>query len=114
MTNDQKFEAKNRKLIDFAENLFTTLRERVSECEEIRQVPEETIADLVDGGLIRSTVPRRLGGGEIDYRTAMLICAAISRGCGSTGLVAANMLGCALSQQPYGLKKHKEMFGKIQ
>ena len=110
MTNDQKFEAKNRKLIDFAENLFTTLRERVSECEEIRQVPEETIADLVDGGLIRSTVPRRLGGGEIDYRTAMLICAAISRGCGSTGLVAANMLGCALTTALWPEKAQRDVW----
>ena len=111
MTNDQNFEAKNRKLIDFAENLFTTLRERASECEEIRQVPNKTITDLVDGGLIRSTVPRRLGGGEIDYRTAMLICAAISRGCGSTGLVAANMLGCALTTALWPEQAQRDVWG---
>ena len=111
MTNDQTFELKNRKLIDFAESLFTTLRERSSECEEIRQVPEKTITDLVNGGIMRSTVPRRLGGGEIDYRTAMLICAAISRGCGSTGLVVANMLGCALTTALWPEQAQRDVWG---
>ena len=95
-TNDKR-ESVGRKLIEFSESLYHTLRDRAVECEEKRDISDRTIEDLVNGGLIRSTVPKRLGGYEIDYRTAMLICAAISRGCGSTGLVAANMLGCTLT-----------------
>ena len=112
MNNIDKFESLNRKLINFSENLFPTLRERAAECEENREIPERTIEDLINGGIIRSTVPNRLGGYEVDYRTAMSICSAISRGCGSTGLVAANMLGCALTTALWPEKAQRDVWNK--
>ena len=85
------------KLIEYSESLIPELRKRVTSCERLRQVPDKTIEDSIQGGLIRSTPPKRLGGDEIDYHTAMQICANISRGCGSTGIVVANMMGCTLT-----------------
>ena len=85
------------KLIEYSKSLIPTLRGRVPSCEALRHVPNETIEDVIRGGLIRSTAPKRLGGGEINYHTAMQICAAISYGCGSTGIVVANMMGCTLT-----------------
>ncbi len=112
MDSVEKSESSKRKLIEFSESLFPILRERATDCEENREIPERTIEDLMNGGIIRSTVPNRLGGYEVDYRTAMSICAAISRGCGSTGLVVANMLGCALTTALWPEKAQSDVWGK--
>ena len=104
--------APEAELISYAEYLIPKLRNRAPSCEKTRRLSDETISDLVQGGLIRSTVPKRLGGSEIDYHTAMLICAAISRGCGSTGLVTANMLGCTLTAALWPEKAQDEIWGK--
>ena len=77
-----------------AEALIPTLRARAAETEALRRIPDETIADLVDSGLIRATLPARLGGAEVDYRTMMEIVALIARGCASTGWVYCNLASC--------------------
>lgn len=90
-------DSQESKLIKYSKNLIPTLRKRVPSCEALRHVPNETIEDVIRGGLIRATAPKRFGGAEIDYHTAMEICTAISSGCGSTGIVVANMMGCTLT-----------------
>lgn len=81
-------------LLARAEALIPVLRERVPEAEARRRIPDESIADLVDSGLIRATLPARLGGAEVDYRTMMEIVALLSRGCASTGWVYCNLASC--------------------
>ena len=81
-------------LLARAEALIPVLRERAARAEELRRIPDETIADLVESGLIRATLPSRLGGAEVDYRTMMEIVALLSRGCGSTGWVYCNLASC--------------------
>ena len=76
------------------EALVPVLRERAAEAEARRRLPVETVHDLVQTGLIRATLPRRLGGTEIDYRTMMELVAIIAHGCGSTAWVACNFLSC--------------------
>ena len=66
-------------LLARAEALIPALRERAREAEAHRRIPDETIADLVESGLIRATLPARLGGAEVDYRAMMEIVAALSR-----------------------------------
>ena len=41
-----------------------------------------------------ATLPARLGGAEVDYRTMMEIVALLSRGCASTGWVYCNLASC--------------------
>ena len=81
-------------LLARAEALIPTLRERAAATEALRRIPDETIADLVGNGLIRATLPARLGGAEVDYRTMMEIVALISRGCASAGWVYCNLASC--------------------
>jgi 3-hydroxy-9,10-secoandrosta-1,3,5(10)-triene-9,17-dione monooxygenase len=74
-----------------AEALVPVLRERAPRAEELRRLPEETIADLHESGLFRILQPRRVGGSELPFRSLVELVATVSRGCGSTGWVLANL-----------------------
>ena len=65
-----------------AEALVPVLRERALDTEALRRLPNETVRDLVSAGFIRATLPSRLGGSEIDYRTVMELVAILAYGCG--------------------------------
>ena len=77
-----------------AEALIPVLRERAPAAEALRRLPDETVRDLVETGLIRATLPSRLGGTEVDYRTMMELVAILAHGCASTAWVACNFLSC--------------------
>ncbi len=81
-------------LRDRAAALIPVLRERAPAAETLRRLPDETVRDLVEMGLIRATLPSRLGGAEIDYRTMMELVATLAHGCGSTAWVACNFMSC--------------------
>ncbi|MGH7065605.1 MAG: acyl-CoA dehydrogenase family protein [Stellaceae bacterium] len=74
-----------------AEALVPVLRERAQQAEELRRLPDETIADLHQSGLFRILQPARVGGSELPYRTLFELTAVIGRGCGSTAWVLANL-----------------------
>jgi 3-hydroxy-9,10-secoandrosta-1,3,5(10)-triene-9,17-dione monooxygenase len=74
-----------------AEALVPVLRERAPRAEELRRLPDETIADLHESGLFRILQPRRVGGSELPFRSLVELVATVSRGCGSTGWVLANL-----------------------
>jgi 3-hydroxy-9,10-secoandrosta-1,3,5(10)-triene-9,17-dione monooxygenase len=74
-----------------AEALVPVLRERASKAEELRRLPDETIADLHQSGLFRILQPARVGGSELPYRALFELTAVIGRGCGSTAWVLANL-----------------------
>ncbi len=74
-----------------AEALVPVLRERASRTEELRRLPDETIADLHRTGLFRILQPRRVGGSELPFAAIVELVAAIGRGCGSTAWVLANL-----------------------
>ena len=81
-------------LLAAAEELVPRLRERAAQAEELRRLPDATVQDLIDSGLIRATLPGRLGGSESDYRTIMEIVATLAQGCASTAWVPCNFLSC--------------------
>jgi 3-hydroxy-9,10-secoandrosta-1,3,5(10)-triene-9,17-dione monooxygenase len=74
-----------------AEALVPVLRERAGRAEELRRLPDETIADLHKSGLFRILQPRRVGGSELPFRAIVELVAVIGRGCGSTAWVLANL-----------------------
>jgi 3-hydroxy-9,10-secoandrosta-1,3,5(10)-triene-9,17-dione monooxygenase len=78
-------------LMTRAEALIPVLRERAARAEELRRLPDETIADLHASGLFRMLQPRRVGGSELPYRSIVELTATIGRGCGSTAWVLANL-----------------------
>jgi len=78
-------------LLARAEALIPVLRERAPRAEQLRQLPDETIADLHSSGLFRMLQPARVGGSELPYRALFELAAVVGRGCGSTAWVLANL-----------------------
>ena len=74
-----------------AEALIPVLRERADRAEELRRLPDETIADLHKSGLFRVLQPKRVGGSELPFRSLVELVAIIARGDGSTAWVLANL-----------------------
>ena len=81
-------------LLNRAAALVPVLKERAARAEELRQVPSETVADLLASGLHRIGVPVRFGGLDVSYGLALDVAAELGRGCPSTswcyGLWAAH------------------------
>ncbi|HEV8680234.1 MAG TPA: acyl-CoA dehydrogenase family protein [Stellaceae bacterium] len=78
-------------LLARAEALVPVLRERAGRTEELRRMPDETIAELHDSGLFRILQPKRVGGSELPFRSIVELVSAIGRGDGSTAWVLANL-----------------------
>lgn len=74
-----------------ARALVPSLRARATECEELRRVPDESIAELHKSGLFRMLQPKRVGGSELPYRALVEFGAILAEGCGSTSWVVANL-----------------------
>src|SRR5947207_2260324 len=74
-----------------AEELVPVLRERAPRAEELRRLPDETIADLHRTGLFRILQPGRVGGSELPFRSIVELVAVIGRACGSTAWVLADV-----------------------
>ena len=74
-----------------AEGLIPVLRDRAPRAEQLRRLPDETIADLHSSGLFRILQPARVGGSELPFRGLFELTAVIGQGCGSTAWVLANL-----------------------
>jgi 3-hydroxy-9,10-secoandrosta-1,3,5(10)-triene-9,17-dione monooxygenase len=78
-------------LLARAEALVPVLHERAGRTEELRRMPDETIAELHESGLFRILQPKRVGGSELPFRAIVELVSVIGRGDGSTGWVLANL-----------------------
>jgi 3-hydroxy-9,10-secoandrosta-1,3,5(10)-triene-9,17-dione monooxygenase len=78
-------------LLARAEALVPVLRERANRAEELRRIPDETIADLHRDGLFRILQPKRVGGSELPFRSIVELVSVIGRGDASTAWVLANL-----------------------
>ncbi len=78
-------------LVSRATALIPVLRQRASRTEDLRRIPEDTLADLHAAGLFRMLQPQRVGGSELPYEAIVELSAIIGRGCGSTAWVLANL-----------------------
>jgi 3-hydroxy-9,10-secoandrosta-1,3,5(10)-triene-9,17-dione monooxygenase len=67
-----------------ASALVPLLKARAARAEQLRQVPPESVADLVASGLIRIGNPERHGGQGLDIDAAFEVGWELGRGCGST------------------------------
>ncbi|MFD3581039.1 acyl-CoA dehydrogenase family protein [Streptomyces sp. NPDC058683] len=72
-------------LVARAEELVPVLAERAARTEEQRRVPDETVRDLVDAGLIRIATPQTYGGHGVDIDTLFEVGWRLAQGCGATG-----------------------------
>jgi 3-hydroxy-9,10-secoandrosta-1,3,5(10)-triene-9,17-dione monooxygenase len=79
-------------MVKAARTLVPRLRERAAATEQLRRLPDETIAELTDSGLFAAYRPARYGGAEVPFRGFVELGAIIASGCGSTSWVYNNLL----------------------
>lgn len=79
-------------LVERARALVPALAERAQHCEDLRQLPEESLRDFVDAGFYRILQPAKYGGFEQSPMTLYEVIIELARGCPSSawtlGLVA--------------------------
>ncbi len=71
-------------LLARAEALTPTLAQRAAHTEQLRRVPEETVAELLAAGLHLIGPPVRFGGLNLDYGLMLEVAAELGRGCAAT------------------------------
>jgi alkylation response protein AidB-like acyl-CoA dehydrogenase len=71
-----------------AGRLIPAFRERAAQCEILRFVPDDTIADLIDTKLLRICQPARFGGSELGWEILCEMSIEMARGDGSQAWVA--------------------------
>lgn len=71
-------------LLRRASALVPALKARAARAEQLRQIPPETVADLVTSGLIRIGNPDRYGGPGVELDAIYEVSWELGRGCGST------------------------------
>jgi hypothetical protein len=76
-------------LLRRAVGLVPVLRERAPRTEQLRQIPGETVKDLVASGLLRIGNPDRYGGLGVDIDTGHEVAWELGRGCGSAAWCAS-------------------------
>jgi 3-hydroxy-9,10-secoandrosta-1,3,5(10)-triene-9,17-dione monooxygenase len=72
-----------QELIARAEALAPALQARAKKAEAERRLPDETVADFSDAGLLKICVPARFGGYEQPWDVLCQVSRALARGCGS-------------------------------
>lgn len=75
-------------LVARAAALGPKLAERRAKTNEMRRLPDETVADLIDNDLIRACQPARFGGPELPFGAHTDVAMELARHCSSTGWVA--------------------------
>ena len=76
-----------QELVARAQALVPVLAERAAAAEELRRIPDETVADLRRHGLLRIAKPARFGGYGLDFDTVWEVGHRLALGCGSTAWV---------------------------
>ena len=71
-------------LVQRAAALLPKLKERAERAEQLRRLPDETIADLTDAGLFRIVTPERFGGHGLDFDAKLDVTLELGRACGAT------------------------------
>jgi len=74
-------------IVESARRLGPALRERSAEGARLRRLPDATISDLIETGILRMMQPARWGGREDSFDTFVTVVSEIARAEGSTGWV---------------------------
>src|SRR5215471_17480091 len=73
--------------IERAHALKPTLRERVAQTEQLRRLPAENVADVLESGLYGLMTPRRYGGSELGSEAMIDVTIELASACPATGWV---------------------------
>src|SRR5262249_9341707 len=80
-----KVPAVRGELLRRAAELVPVLKARATRCENLRQIPPESVRDLLTSELIRIGNPQQYGGHGVEIDLAHEVAWELARGCGSTG-----------------------------
>ncbi len=79
-------------IIGLARAMVPALKDRAAETERLRHIPDETLAEWRENGLLRVLLPAQFGGWETDFGVAIDATAELARGCASTAWVYVNLI----------------------
>ncbi|NMM92461.1 hypothetical protein B2J88_50930 [Rhodococcus sp. SRB_17] len=71
-----------------ARDLAPRFAERAEKTEDLRHLPDETMAELLDSGLLRISQPMHWGGSELPLTTHVEVVEELGRACGATAWTA--------------------------
>ncbi len=90
--------------------LVPKIAARAAQAEALRRVPDETIADLHEAGLLRMMQPARFGGSELGLGDLMDVVLEICKGCPSTAWVVSNLASHAWNVGQFELQAQEDMW----
>ena len=74
-------------LVRRAREMVPRLKERAKQTEDLRRLPDETVAEMQKAGLFRVLQPKKYGGYEMDPQVFYDVCMTLAEGCMSTAWV---------------------------
>ena len=72
-----------RELIKSASELVPTLQSRAQLTEDLRQIPQDTVRDILASGIYKIGIPRLYGGHPVNYGVCLDVGEELAKGCGS-------------------------------
>ena len=75
--------------LDRVRSLLPAIRQRAADTEALGRIPDQTIAELTEAGVLGGLQPRRWGGLELDPATFFQGVVLLGAACPSTGWVAS-------------------------
>jgi 3-hydroxy-9,10-secoandrosta-1,3,5(10)-triene-9,17-dione monooxygenase len=87
-----------------ASSIIPELRKRAQQAEDMRRVPDESMALIVDNGLLTTIQPASCGGQQLSMRAHVDVLSSVAEGCAATAWVlgvmqAHSWLFCHLPEQ---------------
>jgi alkylation response protein AidB-like acyl-CoA dehydrogenase len=98
-------------LLRRGEALLPALAARQGEAERLRRLPEATIAEFHEAGILRAIQPLAFGGFEADFICQIDLTYAIARACGASGWVYAVLSAHAAMVANFSERAQQEVWG---
>ena len=98
-------------LLGRAASLVPVLKTRAAQTEELRRIPDETVQDLLESGLYRIGVPKKLGGLDVDYSLVFDVGWELGKSCGATSWCYSLWAAHAYLVGHWPLEAQEEVFG---
>jgi 3-hydroxy-9,10-secoandrosta-1,3,5(10)-triene-9,17-dione monooxygenase len=99
-------------LVERARALVPALLERGREADELRRIPDRTIADFHEAGFFKMFQPKRFGGFEVEPRTFFDVQMTIASGCPSSAWVLGVLGVHAWQLALFAPEAQDEVWGK--
>jgi 3-hydroxy-9,10-secoandrosta-1,3,5(10)-triene-9,17-dione monooxygenase len=97
--------------VQHAAAMVPRLAERAAEAERIRRIPQATIDELHETGLMRLMQPARFGGSELGLDALMNVVIEIAKGCTSTAWVYSNLASHSWNIGQFDLRAQEDVWG---